>query len=175
MTRCCAKTLKGSRCKKSTLSGSKLCWNHEEKNICGICLDESVKKSDTNVLLNCNHTFCKKCIYVWIMNKQSKDACCPNCRIHVGNDVIDSSEIWGEQTGILISIDVFYYSIEKSQLNFEERLLFHSVREVFNLYLIENDNFEKIDRMIMYDIRFSTMFQKIKDNAVNAFSPPESR
>jgi hypothetical protein len=112
MTRCSATIVEGDRCKKSTLSGSKLCWIHEEKIICGICLNESVKKSTNNIETSCGHVFCKKCIFTWII--PIDEPSCPTCRQNVGKHVISSSDIWGEQEGILIYMDVTYYLISKS-------------------------------------------------------------
>ena len=68
MPRCTAKTCSGKRCK---LTGSPLCHLHRDE--CSICLCTADKDSEK---LRCGHTFCRTCIFEWLIEKQS----CPCCR-----------------------------------------------------------------------------------------------
>ena len=67
--RCLEITKKGSRCKKRKM-GDLYCGLHHLE--CSICYDEVKNK----VSLGCNHSFCKDCIYRWIV----KAGNCPMCR-----------------------------------------------------------------------------------------------
>ena len=75
MPRCTAKTCQGKRCK---LSGSPLCHIHTEALQCAICLNKVEKDSET---LGCGHTFCRTCIFEWLIEKYT----CPCCRKTVDN------------------------------------------------------------------------------------------
>jgi len=68
MPRCTARTCQGKRCK---LTGSPLCHLHRDE--CSICLCTADKDSEK---LRCGHTFCRTCIFEWLIEKQS----CPCCR-----------------------------------------------------------------------------------------------
>lgn len=68
MTRCSAKTCSGKRCK---LTGSPLCHIHQYE--CAICLCPAEKDSEK---LGCGHTFCRTCIFEWLIEKRT----CPCCR-----------------------------------------------------------------------------------------------
>ena len=67
MTRCTAKTCSGKRCK---LNGSPLCHIHT---VCAICLCPAEKDNEK---LRCRHTFCRTCIFEWLIEKET----CPCCR-----------------------------------------------------------------------------------------------
>ena len=67
MPRCTAKTCSGKRCR---LTGSPFCHVHTA---CAICLCQVEKENET---LDCGHTFCRTCIFEWLIEKKT----CPCCR-----------------------------------------------------------------------------------------------
>jgi len=70
MPRCTAHTCSGKRCK---LTGSPLCHIHTDGPQCAICLNNVEKDSEK---LGCGHTFCRTCIFEWLIEKKT----CPCCR-----------------------------------------------------------------------------------------------
>ena len=70
MPRCTAHTCAGKRCK---LTGSPLCHIHTDGPQCAICLNNVEKDSEK---LGCGHTFCRTCIFEWLIEKKT----CPCCR-----------------------------------------------------------------------------------------------
>ena len=67
MPRCTSHTCEGKRCK---LSGSPVCHIHT---MCAICLNIVDKEKEK---LSCGHTFCRTCIFEWLIEKET----CPCCR-----------------------------------------------------------------------------------------------
>jgi hypothetical protein len=67
--RCLEITLRNTRCKKRK-KGETYCSMHYKE--CSICYDEIKDKHS----LECEHSFCKECIYRWIV----KAGTCPMCR-----------------------------------------------------------------------------------------------
>jgi len=85
MVRCSAICSSGNRCRKKTSNG--LCGIHENKP-CEIC--EQKTTIQTSLILDCKHTFCKKCITESVYKKQwyvefSTDdpIKCPICSVEV--------------------------------------------------------------------------------------------
>lgn len=70
--RCTEITLRNTQCKKRK-KGESYCSMHYKE--CSICYEEIKNK----VSLECNHSFCKDCIYRWIV----KAGNCPMCRTTV--------------------------------------------------------------------------------------------
>ena len=70
MPRCTAHTCQGKRCK---LTGTPLCHIHTEALDCAICLNKVEKENEK---LECGHTFCRTCIFEWLIEKKT----CPCCR-----------------------------------------------------------------------------------------------
>jgi hypothetical protein len=62
----------------NVLSESKFSQLTEYKNLyyCPICLEENLE----NIILECKHIFCKKCIKKWVT---SNSKTCPLCRISI--------------------------------------------------------------------------------------------
>ncbi len=67
--RCIEITLRNTQCKKRK-KGESYCHMHFKE--CSICYDEIKNK----VSLECNHSFCRDCIYRWVV----KSGNCPMCR-----------------------------------------------------------------------------------------------
>ena len=105
MTRCCAKTLQGRRCKKSATDG--FCWMHAPKDECNICL-ETVKCCKQ---LDCSHKFCKVCINKWIINTQTP--CCPNCRHEINKIHVISAFNWAEEQDLVYLMQLNIFDINK--------------------------------------------------------------
>jgi hypothetical protein len=96
-----------ARCKKSGTHDN-YCHHHRLID-CSVCF-ESVPQKNT-VLLECGHSFCKKCINTWIIEK-SLDSSCPMCRHPVDKNKINDSFIWGIKNGLLGTIDVTVYNVD---------------------------------------------------------------
>jgi hypothetical protein len=67
--RCTEITLRNKQCKKRK-KGESYCFMHYKE--CSICYEEIKDK----ISLECNHSFCKECIYRWVV----KSGTCPMCR-----------------------------------------------------------------------------------------------
>jgi ankyrin repeat protein len=52
--------------------------NNIPKEICCLCFD-----NETDIMLNCNHKFCKKCIEEWLYNNQKTCPCCRNNNVEI--------------------------------------------------------------------------------------------
>ena len=72
--RCCATTIKGTRCKKNKTSEN-FCTVHRPRDVCSICLCDNTYQTK----LSCKHNFCVDCINTWLVEKPS----CPYCRTQV--------------------------------------------------------------------------------------------
>jgi len=103
--RCVATTLKGTRCKKKRREGLECCANHARQEVitCAICMTPT---NDTHILANCEHTFCKNCIFEWLTTKENKafKSSCPLCREPVYHSDVFWAERWGMETGKFITL-----------------------------------------------------------------------
>jgi hypothetical protein len=91
--RCKGTTLKGKRCK--LISCSDFCYHHSPKPECSICYETVVSE----VKLDCNHSFCKNCIYRWLIETQN----CPYCRSEV-NDCVEEVVKYGISNKLLACV-----------------------------------------------------------------------
>jgi hypothetical protein len=117
---CEATTLKGKRCKKKK-NGEHFCTIHnpdykrveKEPDICSICLDEPFVKWN----LECNHSFCQKCIYTWLCKSAHFD--CPMCRKIINDKYLKHNAwIFGLNNKLLFKAMITIYKI--SSLSSEE-------------------------------------------------------
>ena len=84
--RCSGVTVSGKVCKNKCKSP--FCHIHDYQD-CSVCL-ESVQKQ---VKLDCDHKFCKKCIYHWVC---IGNLTCPMCRsVIIDKHLLLASRIWG--------------------------------------------------------------------------------
>ena len=102
MTRCSGITLYGRRCKNNTKG--KFC-NVHNKTMCGICLEET-----STISLSCSHTFCKSCIYLWIIERENS-ATCPMCRCFIDIEIKNKAIEWGEEKRIIYRCEVTMYPL----------------------------------------------------------------
>lgn len=150
MTRCSATTLKGCKCKNNAVE-NRVCWTHglKELNECGVCLDESLKTSKSNVFLNCGHIFCKDCIYRWLIETPA----CPNCRTEVSQTTNYRALSWGVANDYLYTPKIICYNTNQldrfnefqCSLIFKKNIIFTD--EQFKLLdrIIGTDLFEKLN------------------------------
>jgi hypothetical protein len=114
MARCSAKCLTGKRCRKSATNGE-FCWTHGTKETidCGICLEETIKKSKYNIQLDCEHIFCKECIFTWLSTCKTKYFYCPMCKIRVSRQIKSIAWEYGVNNDLLYRIRIIKYDISK--------------------------------------------------------------
>jgi hypothetical protein len=109
--KCCSKTKSGFVCKNKNIKKQNYCSAHiKDKIECSICLDyiHVFKK-----LENCNHIFCKDCIYNWL----SVSPFCPYCRTQVSPDDYNLSHNYNIGHGNLIILYTHYYSFVINEHN----------------------------------------------------------
>jgi len=102
--RCCGITLSGHRCKKTKFKKNNECLIHIPKE-CSICMN-TLKKNYVK-LKNCDHFFCKHCIYTWITYNPT----CPNCRKDVRYSEITRSLSYGVANGTIITATNYIFNI----------------------------------------------------------------
>jgi hypothetical protein len=137
---CEAITLKGKRCKKKK-NGECFCTIHKfyvkkvekELDICSICLDKPFIKEK----LDCNHHFCRECIYKWICTKKSNEINCPICRKYINYKYLKyNAYIYGLDNNLLYKAYITTFSL--SLLSLEEYNSIKTLMELFkNMYLTE--------------------------------------
>jgi hypothetical protein len=104
MDKCYTVTLSGHKCKNRTKNG--VCHVHipKDQNECGICLGK------LNCRLECSHFFCKKCIFLWIIEKEGY-ATCPTCRHVINNSIEKEAIIWGQKHDLVYSAEATIYPL----------------------------------------------------------------
>jgi hypothetical protein len=146
MTRCQGITLGGSRCKKSCKETH--CWQHQKSDECGICLDSC----NQNIILDCKHTFCNKCINEWICVSDNHN--CPVCRVTVSRQIKSDAFSWGVGNNIL----GVYHNVDIDLSQFD-----NGFQELFMLYTdIEKNKRFSVSRIteIRKEIHFFTEFKQ---------------
>jgi hypothetical protein len=134
-----------TRCKKSGTHDN-FCHHHRLID-CGVCLDTIQQKN--TVLLGCGHSFCKKCISTWVIEK-SFASTCPMCREPVHNDKINDSFIWGIKNGLLDTIDVTVYNVD----------LLDEFEQLYMTSFTSDDAFKLLTKM-EFDIILSNLPESI--------------
>ena len=109
--RCSATTQQGTLCKKNHIVNSPFCLVHNREepltfSTCGICLENTSKNI---MLINCDHQFCKDCIYRWLFDNDT----CPMCRTKVVFEELLIAREYCILKGIVIPISVKYFKFCK--------------------------------------------------------------
>ena len=159
--RCEAFTLKNRRCKKNK-SDDHFCSIHKEKPIiepelCSICYDEVNDKT----ILDCNHSFCKKCIYTWLC-KCTGEFNCPMCRKYI-TDVSLKYSAWkfGEDTKLLIRSVLTIYKTDILPIDHYE--LIKDTLDMFFDREINQELFFLLEIIVNNDLKI--IFNKILQTA----------
>ena len=109
--RCNGVTKCGKRCKLKRRKEEEVvyCKLHEnQKKICSICLNLIDKK----IILDCEHTFCKKCILKWLCINSN----CPMCRGNINNNIMHQSINFGLKNKIILLIDEYHVNLNLHDL-----------------------------------------------------------
>jgi len=110
-----------------------------EQKVCSVCLDTPL---GVVKLINCNHTFCKDCIYKWINIKGT----CPNCRTPVSRCEIGQALEYEIIIGNIITVKNNIYIVD-----FEDPTFYDFCEELgliyFDYWVSEND-FNKSKQLI---------------------------
>ena len=101
LSNCCGITLKNKPCKKRKM-GDRYCNIHYKE--CSICCDEI----NEPVKLDCNHSFCKECIYHWLV----KAGNCPYCRTVVSYPRRLDAINHNIYNGKLITVTSYRFSVD---------------------------------------------------------------
>jgi hypothetical protein len=155
-TRCSAKCLSGKRCRKSATTGE-FCWTHGTKETidCGICLEETIKKSKHNVQLDCEHIFCKECIFRWINTTPN----CPKCRKNVSEWELLRAHMWGEVEGIVYRAQINVYPMNR--LAIMDGLFLAMLMDIHHDTTYVDEEFKKIEELISTEPENKLLFQKL--------------
>jgi hypothetical protein len=111
---CSGNTCLGIRCGRMTTLQSGRCNYHPFPVIttCSICLEEIVtKKIGSCSLIGCGHTFCQKCINLWICT-QTTEPSCPTCRKKIDSLQVRTAGMWGYYKGLMVRVTVKKYDIK---------------------------------------------------------------
>ena len=167
MTRCSAKCVTGKRCKKY-VSKDGLCSVHLPKEMvdCSICFDDIEKNSNGTVLLECGHSFCKKCIHTWIIEKNTFCSC-PNCRTSISVSTQSKAAFWGLEHNYLFVSDTHYYDFSiLPQIDYFILMarIFNGV--VIKQYVCTDEQFKIVEENLKDDINFYEIFKVLKEAVV---------
>ena len=156
---CVATTKTGRRCKGSVHKDG-FCWVHSEKemNTCGICLDESIKNSKYNLVLQCGHVYCLECISTWII-EQIEIATCPMCRADIGLIDFSKARRWALNTGYLFYGYIVYYRL--SCVGDTERKYLEDY-DIMPGTTVSNNGFKPIFEKISTNEQATTIFKKLE-------------
>ena len=162
MTRCSATTLKGRRCKKTGTKDG-LCSVHCVKEMveCGICYDENSKTSKDNLKLDCEHIFCKNCVFQWIIEHDKNS--CPFCRQEISKDNQLLARQWGIANDHLFYSTVYYYYFDTLP-EIDSLLLAAQFNIKENITLFTDTHIEKLITSIQDNINFKEMFDQLKQS-----------
>ena len=125
MDRCNGINAKGLRCNKYALTQTCNVHSNQTLEDCGICLETINDYSPDILILECDHIFCKKCIYTWMISKGESICKCPLCRKPIHGVYKNDCNLWGVENDILQIVDTIIYPLE--YLEFEEMLTIMSV------------------------------------------------
>lgn len=105
-------------------------FNLSNKSIdCSLCLEYIQHEQNIIILDICNHSFCKKCIYIYMNNnKHKKHISCPLCRVKNENLYFDSNQF---PSNYEYSTS-YYYNVIRSERNTEH--IQHVAHSLYSLY-----------------------------------------
>ena len=112
MNRCKAITCLGNQCKNKT--NDEYCYIHIPIE-CSICMNNICSKI---VLKNCKHTFCKNCIYEWLIHNST----CPLCRTNADTTEIVNSLCYGISNEKIFEVREYIYHL--GSLNYDDYNIF---------------------------------------------------
>jgi len=144
-TICKATTKRGTRCTKNKNQGSDYCVIHNKMEIitevCSICL-ETPTWNKTQILGNCNHQYCSKCINEWLCN----DDKCPNCRTVIGpsDELIFNKYAVKNKKFVYIRLTTLSFD----NVTNEEYSLFF---DYFNIFFTNTIYYQPVDVLILED------------------------
>jgi hypothetical protein len=99
--RCVEITLRNTQCKKRKRGESFCCMHYKE---CSICIQEMKDR----VTLDCSHSFCKECIYYWLV----KAGNCPMCRTNVKYSYRLDSINHNILNGSLVTVQSYRFTLD---------------------------------------------------------------
>jgi hypothetical protein len=130
--RCMGITENGTRCKRIQNTQITFCHLHTyQKNYenCPICL----KRCKKRFTLDCEHSFCKRCIFVWMCTKFN----CPICRRSINRDLEPQTIKYGLKYKKLVMVQKKFLNI--SELSQEGRVLFENLGIYPGMFLHQTD------------------------------------
>ena len=102
MITCLGKRKNGQPCSKRCV---RFCHWHTTDTICSVCMEQPIEP----VSLNCEHIFCKSCIYRWMFTQN--EPTCPMCRSTIVQPTRMESIEWGLSNNILDKTNVYLYRL----------------------------------------------------------------
>lgn len=190
--RCCATTLKGTRCKNKQdfnifngyCNTHKLIpltnYNKSDRDICSICHIDKIE--DPVKLDNCNHYYCVECINIWLYDNNN----CPICRTVVSPIETRRSTVYGILNNQILHIQKHTYSttgIDDFELSFFINTVNSIIVKDFSEYRDEyvlspgkvyfKYNWETIVRAICTSTQLIDIFYKFelkKENLVKKYN-----
>lgn len=154
MIRCHGTTNCGKTCKRKRETD--FCKTHEYQNEnCSICLNYIRRK----VLLDCEHSFCEKCIYKWMCTKPS----CPMCRKNITNQHLNDSIKFGVKNKLIVIVEENFISISDLSIEDQEFISLFGIN--INEFMGEEEwieTIEYIDKSIKFDIKTHTCILRIQ-------------
>ena len=167
MTRCIAITLRGTRCKLKCQNEK--CHIHcfKEPVECSICISPVI----TKLKLQCGHSFCKQCIFSWLLTKQS----CPYCRCGISANETQKVINYGLDIGKIVRCTLKEIDLTKLS-DFDKDLLWVRLHDVYLLKsrFISRAVYLSIIDKIINNPELSVIFEKVpyttRPSVVNANS-----
>ena len=167
MPRCKGTCVTGRRCKK-TVSNGELCSVHRPKEMvdCSICMNEIVKNSNLNVKLECEHIFCKDCIYRWIVENNNSSSC-PCCRASISLYHHKTANIWGLTNNYLFSSVTHYYNFNVlPEIDALILITYLYSGEIIERYVMTDKEFRVIEENMKNNINFYEIFKILKEKVI---------
>jgi len=131
---------------------------------CSICYDEILKKSDGTVLLECGHNFCKGCINLWIIEKDTSCSC-PNCRTGISDVHKQDAARWGlAHDHYFIGYTNYYYFNVLSEI--DTFILLARLPEIIKKGILTDEEFLLIDTTLKDDINYYEILTDLKKSVV---------
>jgi len=128
--RCRGTTCRGKQCKLKSENNYCKIHKHQKDIICSICIEPIRNK----IKLDCEHTFCKKCLFEWMFTKRS----CPLCRCRILNSSIREQFIThGIRRKIFIRLTACHINISSLPETEQDVLSFFGIFP--NYFMIEQD------------------------------------